>query len=90
MTKDRSSGTTKTEVTYSVSEVTVSTGKTSQIKFMVDDRKVTVQVPPELKAHFDQQFSRENPTPLQKRKYATLMNLLRAAYLAGRRDASSP
>lgn len=75
-----------TSVTYSVTEVTVSTGKSSKIDLVVDDKRVTITVPAELKAYFDDQFSRPNPTALQRKKYATIMNLMRAAYLQGRKD----
>jgi hypothetical protein len=73
-------------VTYTVTEVTVTTGQTSTIDLIIDDKRVRITVPVEIKAHFDQQFSRPNPTALQKKKYATVMNLMRAASLQGRKD----
>ncbi len=70
----------------SITEVTIVSGKTSRIYLDIDGRKVGITVPAELKAYFDAQFSRPNPTPQQKKKYATLMNLMRAAYLQGKAD----
>lgn len=74
-------------VTYSVTEVTVVSGKTSKIKVKIDGKDVAITVPSDVKAHFDEQFSRPNPTHQQKKKYATLMSLMRAAYLQGQEDA---
>lgn len=71
-------------VTYSITEVTVTSGKTSTIRFMVDGKQVEISVPAEVKAYFDVQFSRPSPTALQKKRYATVMNLLAAAYKAGK------
>ena len=75
-------------VTYSVSvtEVTVTTGRSSKINLIVDGKQVSIAIPAEVKAYFDGQFSRPHPTELQKKKYATIMNLMRAAYLQGRKD----
>jgi hypothetical protein len=57
----------------------------AEIELFIDDEKVKISVPKEVKAHFDDQFVRENPTSLQKKKYAVLMSLLRAAYKAGQK-----
>jgi hypothetical protein len=74
------------DTVISITEVTVVSGKTSKINLLLNDQKVSITVPVELKVHFDEQFSRPNPTPLQKKKYATIMNLLKAAYLQGSKD----
>jgi len=74
---------------YSIAEITVTSGKTDQISFILDDRKIKITIPCEVKAYFDAQFSRQNPTPAQRKKYSTLMNLMRAAYLQGKKDASA-
>jgi len=74
--------------TISITEVTVVSGKTAKINFDLNGQKVSITVPAEVKAHFDEQFSRPNPTPLQKKKYVTVMNLLRAAYMQGKKDAT--
>lgn len=81
--------TRSTTVTYSVAEVTVTTGRTSSIAIIIDNQRVTIPVPAELKAYFDQQFSRPNPSKLQAQKYATIMNLMRAAYLQGKKDGQA-
>ena len=67
-----------------IEEVTVRSGKTASIDIFIDDKKVKINVPAEVKAHFSDQFVRANPTALQKKKYVTLMSLLRAAYKAGK------
>lgn len=73
--------------TFTMTEFTVTTGKVSKIDVIIDDRKISIAVPTELKAYFNDQFTRPNPTPLQRRKYTTLMALMRAAYVQGKTDA---
>ncbi|MBE0544376.1 MAG: hypothetical protein IH623_23795 [Verrucomicrobia bacterium] len=75
------------QVSVSITEVTHISGKTTKIVIVIDEKKVTITVPVEIKAFFDSQFSRPNPSALQKKKYATVMNLMKAAYLQGRADA---
>ncbi|HEX2837320.1 MAG TPA: hypothetical protein VHN77_04235 [Phycisphaerales bacterium] len=70
-------------VTVSITEVTVISGKSSTIRVMVDGKQVSIPVPAETMAYFNAQFSRPKPTSEQKKKYATIMNLLAAAYKAG-------
>ena len=71
------------KTTYSISEVTITTGKTSTIRVDIDGQNVSISVPVEVKADFDNQFSRSTPSALQRKKYATIMRLLRAAFKAG-------
>lgn len=71
-------------IKITIDEVAIRSGQTAEILIYIDDRKVKISVPKEVKAHFDDQFVRPNPTSLQKKKYTTLMALLRAAYNAGR------
>jgi hypothetical protein len=66
-----------------IEETTVRSGASAEIEIFIDDKKVKIMVPKEVKAHFTNQFARPNPTPLQKKRYITLMSLLRAAYKAG-------
>ena len=73
-------------IKLSITKVMVMTGRTSKIQLNIDGKRVGVTVPSEVKAYFNQQFSRSNPTVLQKKKYATIMNLMRAAYLQGCHD----
>ncbi len=80
---------TPRNVTFSITEVTIHTGKTASLRFRVDGEEVTVNVPAELKAYFSEQFVRPNPTSAQKKRYATLMKLLEAAYKKGREDAGN-
>lgn len=76
------------KVTYSITEITVTTGRTATIEFRVNGKPVTIEVPADLKAFFTEQFSRPNPTANQKRRYATLMRLLEAAYCKGIEDGN--
>ena len=71
-------------VTFSITEVTFETGKTAKLRFRVDGQEVVVDVAADLKAYFTEQFVRPNPTAAQKKRYATLMRLLEAAYKKGR------
>ncbi len=70
----------------SITEITVTTGETSKIKFDFNGKVVYISIPSELKAYFDSQFSRPNPSAIQKRKYSTLMNLMRYSYAQGIAD----
>jgi hypothetical protein len=70
----------------SITKVTVTTVETSKLHIDIDGVRIGIDISAEVKAYFDQQFSRPNPTPQQKRKYATIMNLMRAAYLQGKMD----
>jgi hypothetical protein len=75
------------KITHSITEITFTSGKKATIEFDLDGRRVSIPVAGEVKAYFDAQFSRASPTALQRKRYATIMNLLRAAYIAGRESA---
>ena len=77
------------EVNISLTEITITSGKKATITFDLDSRKVSVPIDAEVKAYFDSQFVRSNPTPQQRKRFSTLMNLLRAAYLKGRDDGAA-
>jgi len=68
---------------FTIQETTIISGATAAVRIRIDGKDVKITVPREIKAYFDDQFVRPNPTALQKRKYATLMSLLQAAYKAG-------
>ncbi len=76
------------KVTVNITEVTFSTGKPAFIEVNIDEKPVRIPVTAEVKAYFKEQFVRQNPTPAQRKKFATVMNLLRAAYKKGKEDAS--
>ncbi len=81
--------TTKREIR--VTEVTITEGAAARqatIHVIIDDRKIEIPVAPEVRAHWEEQFFRANPTPPQKKRWATLMNVVRAAYKKGRDDAA--
>ncbi|MGD9656913.1 MAG: hypothetical protein AB7U61_04610 [Methylocystis sp.] len=77
------------EFKISITEITFMSGKKSTITFDLDDHKVAVPVDADVKAYFNSQFVRSNPTAEQRRRFSTLMNLLRAAYLKGREDGAA-
>lgn len=73
----------------SVTEVTVLAGKKKGFKLNVNGKNITVPVDDALFAHYQNQIWRENPTPKQKRTFATVMSLMRAAYLKGLEDGKN-
>lgn len=77
------------EVRYSVTEVTVSKGKQATIKVNIDGVDVRIPVAPEVRAYFQDQFVRDSPSALQRKKFATLMHVIRAAYKKGLADGKS-
>ena len=76
----------KSETTISVTEVTFVHGKTKSIRVKLDGNYVNIPVDETVYAYFNEQFLRTNPTALQKKKFATIMNVLRAAYQKGKAD----
>lgn len=74
------------KVTMSITEVTMLLGKTKGFKLKVDDQTITIPVDEAIFTNYQNQFYRENPTVEQKKKFTTLMNLMRAAYKQGLRD----
>jgi len=63
-------------------------GRPKSIRLTVDGADVRIPVDGTVYAYWDQQYVRTNPTRHQKQRYATLTNLLRAAYKKGREDAA--
>ena len=74
------------EVTINVTEVTIVPGKKKNIKVNIDGINVYIPVDESVYAYFQEQFSRTNPSDIQRKKFATVKNLLRAAYLKGQSD----
>lgn len=50
-----------------VQEVTIISGETASIDLWIDSKKVKIKVPKEVKAYFNEQFVRENPSARQKK-----------------------
>jgi len=73
----------------SVTEVTVLAGRNKGFKLDVNGERITVPVDEVVLAHYQNQIWRENPTPKQKRTFATVMSLMRAAYLKGLEDGKN-
>ncbi|MGA2640746.1 MAG: hypothetical protein ABSG21_07560 [Spirochaetia bacterium] len=74
----------KTQI--SITEVTVLAGRTKSFNLEVDGEKVRIPVDGVVFGHYQDQFYRQNPTPQQKKKFATLCSLMRAAYMQGVKD----
>jgi hypothetical protein len=74
------------EVIINVTEVTLVTGKKKNVRVKIGGVDVNIPVDEGVHAYFKEQFLRQNPTPLQRRKFATIMSLLQAAYLKGFSD----
>jgi hypothetical protein len=73
----------------SITEITVSTGKKKVFKLQVDGKTVSIPVDDEVFAHYKDQLWRESPSKKQRNVFATVMNLMRAAYLKGCEDAKN-
>ncbi len=68
----------------SVIEAAVHFVNKAYISLDIDGSHVRIPLPAEVKARYDEQFVRQNPTHQQKGRLLTLMHLVRAAYRLGR------
>lgn len=69
-----------------ITEITILTGKTKGFDLNVDGVKITIPIDEGLFANYRNQFWREKPTPDQRKRFGTLMSLLREAYRNGVSD----
>ena len=60
------------------------------IRVEIKSRIISIPVPDDLYAYWHEQFVRQNPTPAQKRRFRTMLNILRAAYAKGHEDGMKP
>ncbi|MFH1830173.1 MAG: hypothetical protein ABH871_05300 [Pseudomonadota bacterium] len=74
------------KVNIEISEVTILEGKSKTIDVKVNDKVVHVPMDKAVYAYFKEQFLRKNPTAQQRKKFATIMNVLRSAYIKGLSD----
>lgn len=72
-----------------IEEIIVEFDKKKHIRLRVDEDTVLIPIDDDINAYFNQQFVRAKPTTLQRQKYATIMNLLRAAYFKGFEDGKN-
>ena len=72
-----------------ITEVTIVSGKTKYIQIKLDGKEVHIPIDEAIYAYYKSQFFRDNPTSNQKKRFATLMQLLKAAYLYGRKEGLS-
>jgi len=76
-------------VKVSITEVTILAGKKRTFKLVVDGKNVSIPVEAETFANYQNQLWRENPTPKQKKVFATVMRLMRDAYIKGYQDGET-
>lgn len=78
----------KEQYRISVTEMSFNSGRKTDIRINIDGRDIRIPVDSAIFAYFREQFLRENPTPQQRRRFSTIMNIARAAYQKGYSDAS--
>jgi hypothetical protein len=73
------------EAEITITETTVRFGSKPEkyIRVNIDSRQVAIPVDAAVYAYWNEQFLRKNPTTMQKKRFATFMNVIRAAYLQG-------
>lgn len=71
-----------------MTEITFISGKKKNVRVNIDGNNVNVPVDESVFAYFDEQFLRDNPTQLQRKRFSTIMNVLREAYKKGFSDGS--
>lgn len=75
--------------TVSITEVTISGGPHRNIRVTIDGQVVLIPVSAEVYAYWQEQFVRQNPTPAQRKRFATMMSVVRAAYVTGQNAAQA-
>ena len=75
-----------TTINVSVFQASFGDGKQKHVRVRIDGKEVQIPVDESVYAYFHEQFLRKTPTPLQEKRFATVMNVLRAAYLKGVQD----
>ena len=60
----------------------------NKIKLTINTSIITIWVNPVIKAYYNDQIVRNKPSVLQRKLYTTVHQLMRAAYLQGKKDAS--
>ncbi len=80
----------KEQIKVRIAEVTVTAaGRKKNIKVNIDGTDVLIPIDETVFAYFHEQFLRDNPTPLQRKRFATIMNVIREAYLKGVADGQT-
>lgn len=85
MAKAKGSG--PEDFTVSITEVTFSKGPERKIRVEIDGETVQIPVSTEIYAYWQEQFVRPNPTAQQRKRFSTLMNIVRAAFKEGQKHA---
>lgn len=82
MAKKKSSG--GGNFSISITEVSFGEGpKGRHIRVEIDGETVKIPISEEIYAYWHSQFVRPNPTPQQRKRFTTLMSVVRAAYKEG-------
>lgn len=74
------------QFTVSITEVTLTSGKTKYVRVKVDGQEIQIPVDETLYTEWRDQFHRPTPTLHQRKRFTILMNLIRAAYEKGLSD----
>lgn len=73
----------------SITEITLLAGKKKSFKLNVNGVDVKIPVDEAIFAHYQDQFVRKSPTEKQRQTFATLLSLMRSAYLKGSEDGKN-
>jgi len=73
----------KEQLIINYTEITVINGKTKYIKVNIGDKNMQIPVDESTYVQFQEQFSRPNPSPAQKKKYSTVLKIAEHAFLEG-------
>lgn len=79
----------KGKITVEKTRVTLEAPTTKDYILRVGEKKIAIPVDENVFTYFNEQFVRKNPTPLQKKKYTTVKNMILAAYKKGIADGAT-
>jgi len=89
MAEKKSSPKKEADIEVQITKVTIISGKMKHIRITINDRNIMIPVSEAVYAYWDEQFVRPNPTAPQRKRYATLMNVVKAAYVKGLEDGGN-
>ena len=89
MAKKKASGKRQPDISLSITEVTIVGGRTKYIRVNIDGQDVRIPVSESVYTQWREQFYRPNPTPLQRSRFGTFINVVKAAYLNGLADGAN-
>ncbi len=89
MAEKKSSPKKEADFEVQITEVTIISGKVKNIRITINDRTIMIPVSEAVYAYWNEQFIRPNPTAHQRKRLATLMNIVKAAYVKGLEDGGN-